>query len=177
MPRLLSPASNDGTVDAIVTDHAPHAAWEKAREFELAPFGMTGLETSLGLVLTNLVAAGHRSTWSDMVELMGVAPRDILGVEPREDRRGQRRRHHGVRPELSNGPSAVDDFCIEGAQLRLRRMRSSRAARPTCSSVAKQRFATALSSNSKHVRGRNRGSLAYDRSGKGAHAPLPSSVS
>ncbi len=37
----------DGTVDAIVTDHAPHAAWEKAREFELAPFGMTGLETSL----------------------------------------------------------------------------------------------------------------------------------
>ena len=41
----------DGTVDVIVTDHAPHAAWEKSREFELVPFGMTGLETSLALVL------------------------------------------------------------------------------------------------------------------------------
>ena len=38
-----------GTVDAIVTDHAPHADWEKSREFELAPFGMIGLETSLAL--------------------------------------------------------------------------------------------------------------------------------
>ena len=42
----------DGTVDAIVTDHAPHTAWEKDREFELPPFGMIGLETSLGLVIT-----------------------------------------------------------------------------------------------------------------------------
>ncbi|MBS6653599.1 MAG: oleate hydratase [Collinsella sp.] len=41
----------DGTVDVIVTDHAPHTPWEKAREFELAPFGMIGLETSLSLVL------------------------------------------------------------------------------------------------------------------------------
>lgn len=32
----------DGTVDVIVTDHAPHTPWEKAREFELAPFGMIG---------------------------------------------------------------------------------------------------------------------------------------
>ena len=71
----------DGTVDAIVTDHAPHAAWEKAREFELAPFGMTGLETSLGLVLTNLVEPGIIDL-SDMVDLMAVAPRDILGLEP-----------------------------------------------------------------------------------------------
>ena len=37
----------DGTVDAIVTDHAPHSDFEKDREFELAPFGMIGLETSL----------------------------------------------------------------------------------------------------------------------------------
>ncbi len=71
----------DGTVDAIATDHAPHAAWEKAREFELAPFGMTGLETSLGLVLTKLVAPGVID-YADMVDLMAVAPRDILGLEP-----------------------------------------------------------------------------------------------
>ena len=70
----------DGTVDCIVTDHAPHAAHEKAREFELAPFGMTGLETSLGLVLTNLVLPG-KITWERMVELMAVNPRRILGVE------------------------------------------------------------------------------------------------
>ncbi len=71
----------DGTVDAIVTDHAPHTAWEKDREFELAPFGMTGLETSLALVLTHLVGAGVIG-YDRLVELMAVAPRAILREEP-----------------------------------------------------------------------------------------------
>ncbi|MGN0039239.1 MAG: dihydroorotase [Coriobacteriales bacterium] len=71
----------DGTIDCIVTDHAPHADFEKAREFELAPFGMTGLETSLGAVLTNLVGPGTIS-WGRMVELMAVNPRAIVGLEP-----------------------------------------------------------------------------------------------
>ena len=71
----------DGTVDAIVTDHAPHADWEKSREFELAPFGMTGLETSLALVITNLVKTGTIS-FARMVELMAIEPRKILGLEP-----------------------------------------------------------------------------------------------
>ena len=70
----------DGTVDAIVTDHAPHAAFEKEREFELAPFGMTGIETSLGLVLTKLVKPGV-ITYNRMIELMSVNPRRILNVE------------------------------------------------------------------------------------------------
>ena len=70
----------DGTVDVIVTDHAPHAAWEKAREFELAPFGMTGIETSLALVLTNLVKPGLMSV-ARMVELMSSKPREILGLD------------------------------------------------------------------------------------------------
>ena len=74
-------AVKDGTVDCIVTDHAPHADYEKAREFELAPFGMTGIETSLGTVLTNLVAPGEISL-SRMVELMAVNPRAIIGLEP-----------------------------------------------------------------------------------------------
>ena len=56
----------DGSVDVIVTDHAPHAAYEKDREFELAPFGMTGIETSVGLILTNLVNPGV-ITWQRMV--------------------------------------------------------------------------------------------------------------
>ena len=71
----------DGTVDAIVTDHAPHAAWEKSREFELAPFGMTGLETSLALVLTNMVRTGKMG-YDRVVEAMSIAPRRILGLEP-----------------------------------------------------------------------------------------------
>ena len=70
----------DGTVDAIVTDHAPHADWEKSREFELAPFGMTGLETSLGLVITNLVKTG-KITFGRMVELMAIEPRKILSLD------------------------------------------------------------------------------------------------
>ena len=70
----------DGSIDCIVTDHAPHTAYEKAREFELAPFGMVGLETSLGLVATNLVATG-KIGWAKLVELMAVNPRRVLGVE------------------------------------------------------------------------------------------------
>lgn len=70
----------DGTIDCIVTDHAPHAAHEKAREFELAPFGMTGLETSLGVVLTYLVRPGHID-YNRMVELMAIRPREILRVD------------------------------------------------------------------------------------------------
>ena len=70
----------DGTVDAIVTDHAPHVDFEKDREFELAPFGMIGLETSLALVITHLVAPGVIS-WERAVELMAVAPRRILRLE------------------------------------------------------------------------------------------------
>ena len=71
----------DGSIDAIVTDHAPHAAWEKAHEFEYAPFGMTGLETSLALVNTHLVKTGAID-YAQMVELMAVAPREIFGLEP-----------------------------------------------------------------------------------------------
>lgn len=71
----------DGTIDCIVTDHAPHAAHEKAREFELAPFGMTGLETSLGVILTYLVEPGHIDH-NRLVELMAIRPREILGVDP-----------------------------------------------------------------------------------------------
>ncbi|MEG1512171.1 MAG: dihydroorotase [Raoultibacter sp.] len=70
----------DGTVDCIVTDHAPHIDWEKDYEFERAPFGMTGLETSLGLVLTNLVAPGIID-YAKMIQLMATNPRRILHVD------------------------------------------------------------------------------------------------
>ena len=87
-PPLRTQADNDalvagildGTVDCIVTDHAPHTAWEKDREFELAPFGMTGIETSLGLVLTQLVDTGVIG-YDRMVELMAINPRKVLRAE------------------------------------------------------------------------------------------------
>jgi dihydroorotase len=56
----------DGTIDAIATDHAPHATHEKALEFELAPYGTTGLETALSLVVTNLISRDDFG-WSDLV--------------------------------------------------------------------------------------------------------------
>ena len=77
--QALIDAVKDGTVDCIVTDHAPHALHEKSREFELAPFGMTGIETSLGCVLTYLVRPGHID-YNRMVELMAINPRTILRV-------------------------------------------------------------------------------------------------
>lgn len=70
----------DGTVDAIVTDHAPHTKFEKDREFERAPFGMIGLETSLGLIVTNLVKTGIID-WNRLVDLMAVKPREIIRSE------------------------------------------------------------------------------------------------
>jgi dihydroorotase len=69
----------DGTVDCIATDHAPHAPHEKALEFELAPFGTTGLETALALVATHVVAAG-RAGWADVARWMAHAPRAALGL-------------------------------------------------------------------------------------------------
>lgn len=69
----------DGTIDAIATDHAPHAPYEKEQEFARAPFGMLGLETSLALVVTHLVKPGIL-TWAQMVDKMSVAPARILGV-------------------------------------------------------------------------------------------------
>jgi len=71
----------DGTIDCIATDHAPHAAHEKALEFEIAPFGSTGLETALSLVITNVVAK-KLADWSDVVRWMAINPRAALGLEP-----------------------------------------------------------------------------------------------
>ncbi|MGN0261728.1 MAG: dihydroorotase, partial [Eggerthellaceae bacterium] len=70
----------DGTIDCIVTDHAPHTAWEKDREFELSPFGMIGLETSLSLVMTQMVHTGLID-YNRLVEVMAINPRKVLRVE------------------------------------------------------------------------------------------------
>jgi dihydroorotase len=70
----------DGTIDAIATDHAPHALEEKDREFSYAPPGTVGLETALGLVVSELVQPGHLSLLAAM-DRMSAAPARILGLE------------------------------------------------------------------------------------------------
>jgi dihydroorotase len=67
----------DGTIDAIASDHAPHVSEEKDVEFDAAMFGVIGLETSLGVVLTYLVEKNQLMP-SDMVEKMSVNPNKIL---------------------------------------------------------------------------------------------------
>lgn len=69
----------DGTIDAIVTDHAPHRADEKARPLPDAPSGMVGLETSLALSLTRLYHGGHL-TLSRVIALMSAAPAGLLDL-------------------------------------------------------------------------------------------------
>jgi dihydroorotase len=75
-------AISDGTVDAIATDHAPHHADEKALEFDHAPFGITGLETAVGLALERLVHGG-RVGLERLVELFSTNPARIFRLEGR----------------------------------------------------------------------------------------------
>ena len=70
----------DGTIDCIVTDHAPHTAEEKARELEKAPSGMVGLETSLGITLTQLYHTGEM-TLPEIIAKMTVNPARILNLD------------------------------------------------------------------------------------------------
>ncbi|PKQ21368.1 MAG: dihydroorotase [Actinobacteria bacterium HGW-Actinobacteria-6] len=91
----------DGTVDCIATDHAPHAAHEKELEFELAPFGTTGLETALSLVNTHLVAT-EKLTWADVAQLMCHGPRAALGL-----------------PEVSLQAGSVADITIVDPEARV----------------------------------------------------------
>ena len=82
-----------GIVDAIATDHAPHPGSEKMQEFERCPFGITGLETAIGLALSELVHTGRISLMR-MVELFTTGPAGMLQTGPRHTRgRCSGRRH------------------------------------------------------------------------------------
>ena len=70
----------DGTLDCIVTDHAPHHADEKNVEYDLAAFGISGIETSFSLSYTHLVKGGVL-TLGQLTERMSGAPARILGLE------------------------------------------------------------------------------------------------
>jgi len=72
----------DGTIDAIATDHAPHHADEKALEYDRAPFGITGLETAIGLACNELVHKGVIDLVR-LVELCSTNPAKIFKLTGR----------------------------------------------------------------------------------------------
>lgn len=77
----------DGTIDSIVTDHAPHSPKDKQTEYNLAAFGISGIETSLALSYTYLVKTG-KLTLCELVRKMSSAPAGIIGLEGGELRVG-----------------------------------------------------------------------------------------
>ena len=81
--RALWAGLADGTVDAIATDHAPHASVKKEVEFDQAAFGISGLETALALVL-----GGVRVHWAPIgavIDALTVGPARVLGIELHDD--------------------------------------------------------------------------------------------
>ena len=72
----------DGSIDAIATDHAPHASHEKQVEFERAAFGVIGLETALGLAITKLQRE-RKIGLARIVELLSTNPARIAGLKGR----------------------------------------------------------------------------------------------
>lgn len=70
----------DGTIDVIATDHAPHSLDEKEVDYIQAPFGIVGLETAIGLTISELVETKYL-TLSQMVEKFSTNPRRIIGKE------------------------------------------------------------------------------------------------
>ena len=77
--ELIRGLSED-ILEVISTDHAPHSEEEKSKGFENSPFGIVGLETSVGLTYTKLVKPGH-ITLKQMIEKMSYNPAKILGID------------------------------------------------------------------------------------------------
>lgn len=80
--EALIVALQDGTVDAIATDHAPHAPHEKITEFERASFGITGFETALGLAIS-VLGVRHKIPLARIVELFSSGPARVLDLRGR----------------------------------------------------------------------------------------------
>jgi dihydroorotase len=79
--RALVEALREGTIEAVATDHAPHAPHEKDAPFEEAPFGVTGLETAFAALHTHLVLPGLLPL-ETLLERMSAGPARALGLDP-----------------------------------------------------------------------------------------------
>jgi dihydroorotase len=84
----LKEGLKDGSIDAIVTDHAPHTIDEKEVEYTQAPFGIVGLETAVGLAITELVEQGYLSLYQ-LVERFSTSPRKICSLPPIKIQEGE----------------------------------------------------------------------------------------
>ena len=80
-------ALKDGTIDCVATDHAPHADFEKVREFDHAPFGIIGLETAFCALYHFLVKPGHLAL-ERLAEALTIAPTKILDLPSAELKAG-----------------------------------------------------------------------------------------
>jgi len=78
--KALCEGLADGTIDCIASDHAPHLDEEKDLEYNMAPFGITGLETMVPLILTNLVSKNILSL-NQAIAKLTVNPANILGLD------------------------------------------------------------------------------------------------
>ena len=78
----------DGTIDCLVTDHAPHTAEEKARGFLKAPPGIVGLETAVGLAAKAMIETGL-AAWPRVITWLTSGPAGVLGLSPRPVEPGQ----------------------------------------------------------------------------------------
>jgi dihydroorotase len=77
--EVLREALADGTIDAVATDHAPHARHDKDHAFAEAAFGMLGLETALAVVVETMIRSGLLS-WTDVAKRMSILPAQIARV-------------------------------------------------------------------------------------------------
>lgn len=78
--KAMVKAMRDGTIDVIVTDHAPHTPDEKTVEFDRAPFGVIGMETAVSLILDRFIHT-QIITLSRFIEMISLNPARILGLD------------------------------------------------------------------------------------------------
>ena len=123
---------SDGTIDCLVSDHAPHGTQDKEHEFQQAPFGIIGLETSLGLFIKALIEP-KLIDWPAMIAAMSTRPARAAGRVGRQSQGRRARRHHnhrsrtrvdGGRPSRC-AHSAVTRHLTAGSCAAGRRRRSS----------------------------------------------------
>lgn len=110
--EALCAGLQDGTIDVIATDHAPHTAEEKEVEFNYAPFGISGLETAVPLMWEYLVHKGVLSP-VQLVQKMAFNPAKILGLPERAIEAGKEANITVINPNLKL-PVQVEHFISLG---------------------------------------------------------------
>jgi dihydroorotase len=120
--EALREALADGTIDAIATDHAPHAPELKDQEWEHAPCGMLGLETAFAVVNTELIASG-------LLDPLTAIARFTTGPAERPQRRRPRRSDRGGPAGEPRGARPGGDLDVDATALHSRARNSPFAGR------------------------------------------------